>query len=282
MQQIKHIAPVGIAHAGESVGRELKAAVNALVADAVPIDGGILAVDIEDFAGGGVFLQLRDGVDQLANGVGRLPFQADIVHRHFFKHHVPGAGRVSDVAGVVPPITAHRAVFKCDANAAVRRVLAKLGESSFKARHGFLHALALHSACKGADQIGAEEVHVVDGLFEVIQMLLILDGVAVEAERGDLLTGGRNGLHHAGRKFGKLHAVIFHVEADLKAFVALIHHRRQIGHGMLSGHACADVNLIHKEFPSCVLYLFFYYSISFSAIATETTHKVLPSRAEWT
>lgn len=76
-------------------------------------------------------------------------------------------------------------------------------------------------------------------------MLLVLDGVAVQAQRRDLLPGRRDEVQHPRREVPNLHAVEFHVEADLKALKALVHHVGKILQRLLPRNAGADGNLFH-------------------------------------
>ena len=80
-------------------------------------------------------------------------------------------------------------------------------------------------------------------------MLLILQGVAVQTQRSDLLTGGGDGIQNAGRKVLDIQTVVFHVEADFKALIAFIHHVGQVGKCLLTGHTGTDMDLFHKKYP---------------------------------
>ena len=90
-------------------------------------------------------------------------------------------------------------------------------------------------------------------------MLLVLQRVAVEAQRGDLLAGGGDQVHDAGSELGDVLAVKLHVKAQLKGLIALIHHVGKVFQRVLAGHAGADADLFHAAVPPCIFAAFIIY-----------------------
>ena len=195
--------------------------------------------------------QLGDGVDQLDQLMGRLPFQTQCVGGNRVEHQLPCVGVDADIAGGVPPVAVHGAVFNGQLHAPVFGALGQFGKDFLEPRNGRVDALAFQRAREGRHGLGPEEMSIVDGVFQVVQLGFVLQGVAVVADRGNIGARALQHPHHLGGQFLQVDAAVGHVEVDGKALKALVLHAGEPLLRLLSGNTGTDFDLFHNGSP-CV------------------------------
>ena len=246
LQDGENLPPVRIAKAGETGNNRVIPAHEALGRKHVAVHRRVLAVHMEHLAR--VSAQVRDRVDQLRDLVRGLPFESQRVRRHRVKHHVPRARVKADVAGVVPPRAAHRTVLNGDAHAPVLGAARQLSEHLFEARHGLVHRLALIRAREGRYRVRAEIARRVDALAQRVKVALLLQRVAIKAQRGDLHVLFLAERLYARRHLAQVRVLQRHMEVHREALKALPGQRRRPVKKRVSGNAGSDGNLIHDLF----------------------------------
>ena len=132
---VNDLGPIGLAEAGEAVFGNTGVA-EAVAAEEWFVDLGILGVDMEDaFA---VFADVLEGVDELADEVAGVPFDADVVEADGVEELIPQGGLAGDIPvgdGLMP--RALRAMFESDANAGVPGALGDRPPEFGGGRNGF-------------------------------------------------------------------------------------------------------------------------------------------------
>ena len=246
VQDVEHVPPVGVAVAGGAGLGEVGGAEHAVLLHPVPMDGAVLAVEVVHPVD--PLLQHGQGVDELHHLVSGLPLQADGLAGDGVEHHLPGLGVKADVAGGAVPGAVHGAVLDAQLHALVLGPAGQLPEDLFVPGDGLLHRLALQGPGEGGDQVGAEQVGLVDELLQSLALFLVLQGVAVVADGRHRHAGvPQQGLDFLGVALQALLAE-HHVEVQAHALEPCLD---KVGQQLLGGgsrHAGANADLFHTRF----------------------------------
>src|SRR5215217_8077312 len=181
------VGPVAVAEARRAHEDVRVLAENAVLADHVPADGGVLAVHVEDLVR--PFANLGQRIDEVDHLVAGLPFEPDIVLRRLVEDQLPGIRIVRNVPVAGLPIAVHGAVFEGDANALVGGALRQLGPDRLVLRQALGQRLAPNAAGKAGHARGAEMVGIVDAILPALQglavHLLVFERIAEHTEGRD-------------------------------------------------------------------------------------------------
>src|SRR5579859_2810035 len=127
-----------------------------MLADHVPSDGRILAMDVKDFLR--PFANLRQRVDQIDELVAWLPFETEIVGGNFVEHHRPSVGIMRDVPIARRPVAVHGAILKSDFDALVSGATRQFAPDFFEFWQTLFKPPAAQAPGKAGDNLGAEEM----------------------------------------------------------------------------------------------------------------------------
>ena len=190
--------------------------------------------------------QLGHRVQQFHHLVAGLPFQAQIVRGDGVEHHLPSRRGLRDVPVAGRPGSAHVAVLERQPDAPVLGALGEGAEHFLELTHGLVDRLPAHAAREARDEVGPEQVGVIDQVLPALDRLLVglrvAQGVAEYGDGADHYAGMAQHFLDLGGEPLDIHVLERLPEGDREALESMRQDLPDIGRAGCAAHQSSDPN----------------------------------------